>query len=137
MRNHRIIAEKTGGPDVLRLVEEDCPEPGAGEARVKVSAAYGSDIDLVERVLLECASEIDHVSDAPTPRVRFRSFGESGLDFELLAWVDEPVYRGSTLHRLNCRVYKAFAEAGIEIPYNKLDLYIKERAPVAVDAPAA
>jgi len=49
MRNHRIIAEKTGGPNVLRLVEEDCPEPGAGEARVKVSAAGVSAYDVMVR----------------------------------------------------------------------------------------
>jgi NADPH:quinone reductase-like Zn-dependent oxidoreductase len=35
----RIIAERTGGPEVLRLVEEEIPEPGPGEVRVKVLAA--------------------------------------------------------------------------------------------------
>lgn len=32
----RIIAERAGGPEVLRLAEEDIPEPGSGEVRVKV-----------------------------------------------------------------------------------------------------
>ncbi len=35
----RIIAERTGGPEVLRVVEEQMPEPGPGEVRVKVLAA--------------------------------------------------------------------------------------------------
>jgi small-conductance mechanosensitive channel len=69
------------------------------------------------------------VCDQPSPRVRFREFGGSGLVFELLAWIDEPVYRGRVLHELNGKVYKAFNAAGIEIPYSKHDVYIKEALP--------
>jgi small-conductance mechanosensitive channel len=69
---------------------------------------------------------VDRICDEPEPRVRFRRFGDSGLDFELLAWIDLPVYRGRVLDGLNCRVYKAFNAAGIEIPYPKRDVYIKE-----------
>lgn len=35
----RIIAERSGGPEVLRLMEGEIPDPGPGEARVKVLAA--------------------------------------------------------------------------------------------------
>ena len=55
-----------------------------------------------------------------------RSFGDSALDFELLAWINEPELRGKITHELLMDVYNAFAEADIEIPYNKQDLYIKE-----------
>ncbi len=94
--------------------------------RVSVFAAYGSDVDQVREVLLSCVDGVEHLVADPEPRVRFREFGNSGLRFELLAWIDEPVYRGRVLDTLNTRVYKAFNEAGIEIPYNKHDLYIKE-----------
>ena len=39
MRNTRIIVTHYGGPDALEVVREDCPEPKAGEVRVKVLAA--------------------------------------------------------------------------------------------------
>ncbi len=39
MKNTRVIATRYGGPEVLRLAEEDCPEPKPGEVRVKVLAA--------------------------------------------------------------------------------------------------
>ncbi len=39
MSMKRIVAERTGGPEVLRLVETEIPEPGPGEARVRVLAA--------------------------------------------------------------------------------------------------
>ena len=109
------IVNETGGPhDKMRV-------------RVKVAAAYGSDIDQVEEVLLASADGVEHVSSEPAPRVRFREFGDSGLAFELLAWIEEPVYRGRVLHELNRRVYKGFADAGIEIPYSKMDVYLKNQ----------
>ena len=39
MKNHRIVVTRHGGPDVLQVVEEDLPEPEAGEVRVKVLTA--------------------------------------------------------------------------------------------------
>ena len=39
MRNTRVIATRYGGPEVLRVAEEECPEPRAGEVRVRVEAA--------------------------------------------------------------------------------------------------
>ena len=119
--NAQIINE-TGGPHEKMRV------------RVKVEAAYGSDVDQVEKVLLGCVDGVSHITDDPAPRVRFRAFGASGLVFELLAWVEKPVYRGRVLHALNRKVYKAFNQAGIEIPYSKQDVYVKEMPPQAADA---
>jgi len=108
------IVNQTGGPyEKMRV-------------RVKVAAAYGSDVEQVEEVLLGCVEGAGHICSQPAPRVRFRAFGASGLEFELLAWIDEPVFRGRVLHRLNSNVYKAFNAAGIEIPYSKQDVYVKE-----------
>jgi len=49
MKYHRVVVTRHGGPDVLQVVEEDLPEPGAGEARVKVLAAGVSAYDLMHR----------------------------------------------------------------------------------------
>ncbi len=49
MRQTRIIVTHYGGPDELRVVEEECPEPRAGEVRVKVLAAGVSLPDLLMR----------------------------------------------------------------------------------------
>ena len=49
MKNHRVIVSRHGGPDVLQLVEEDLPEPQAGQVRVKVLAAGISAYDLMFR----------------------------------------------------------------------------------------
>ena len=94
--------------------------------RIAVGVAYGSDIDNVREILMNIATNDEAVCVDPEPRVRFRTFGPSSLDFELLCWIDQPVLRGRVIDALNCQVYKRFIEEKIEIPYSKHDLYIKE-----------
>jgi MscS family membrane protein len=111
--NTRVINESGGPYEKFRI-------------RAPVSAAYGSDIDQVRNLLLHIAATEPQVSTDPNPRVRFRSFGGSGLEFELLCWVDKPEWRGRVLDALNTAIYKQFMAEGIEIPYSKHDVYIKE-----------
>src|SRR5262249_57107699 len=49
MRHRRIIVTHYGGPEELRVVEEECPEPKHGEVRVRVLAAGVSLPDLLMR----------------------------------------------------------------------------------------
>lgn len=91
-----------------------------------VGVAYGSDIDRVRDVLLDIAARNDDVQKHPEARVRMRGFGASSVDFSLLTWVKEPADRGRTLDALYHEIYNTFKQEGIEIPYQKQDLYIKE-----------
>lgn len=113
MGNAKIVNEASGIIDRYRI-------------RAAVGVAYGSDIDQVMDVLLEVASNHAKVLPTPEPRARFRQFGDSSLDFELLCWIEQPAQRGLVVHELNCAVYKAFAAAGISIPFPQRDLYVKE-----------
>ena len=113
MGNTKIINESGGPAEKYRI-------------RIPVGVAYGSDIDKVREILMNIALSEEAVCEDPEPRVRFRSFGASSLDFQLLCWIDQPVLRGRIIDALNCRVYKRFIEEKIEIPYSKHDLYIKE-----------
>lgn len=97
--------------------------------RVAVGVAYGSDIDHVIETLERVAAENDDVLNTPAPRVRFRNFGDSSLDFELLSWIARPVDRGRVKHELYCAVYKAFNESNIEIPFPQRDLHVRTMPP--------
>jgi MscS family membrane protein len=111
--NSSVINE-SGGPHVKYRVG------------VPVGVAYGSDINLVRQVLMEVASTNEQVCRDPEHRVRFRSFGASALEFELLCWIDEPELRGRIVDELNCEIYQKFIDHQIEIPYSKHDVYIKD-----------
>lgn len=47
--SRRVVVPRHGGPDVLRMVEGDPPDPGPGEARLEVLAAGVSAFDLIYR----------------------------------------------------------------------------------------
>lgn len=111
--NSKIINE-TGGPSVRHRL------------RIPVGVAYSSDVDLVPQVLTQVAEENQLVCKDPEPRVRFRGFGDSSLNFELLCWIEDSAQKGLVQHLLNTAIFKALARAGIEIPFPKRDLYIKE-----------
>jgi MscS family membrane protein len=108
------IINEAGGPYEMRRV------------RSTVEVAYGSDIDQVRAVLEGCARACELIVDEPAPRVRFREFGASGMVFQVLSWVEQPVLRGRAEDQMNTAIYKAFAAEGIQIPYAKRDIYIKE-----------
>jgi small-conductance mechanosensitive channel len=113
MGNSKVVNESGGPYPKYRI-------------RVSIGVAYGSDIDKVKAILLKIAEETDQVCSDPEPRVRFRIFGASSLDFELLCWVDNPELRGRVVDTLNSVIYKEFMLQNVEIPYTKQDLYIKE-----------
>jgi NADPH:quinone reductase-like Zn-dependent oxidoreductase len=49
MKYRRVVVTRHGGPEVLQVVEEELPEPEAGDVRVKVLAAGVSAYDLMHR----------------------------------------------------------------------------------------
>lgn len=118
MANSRIVNQSGG------------PHPGF-RLRVKVSVAYGSDVDRVRALLMEIVGAEPLVLQNPTPRVRFRELGDSGLNHELLAWVEAPVLRGKATDRLLSAIYKRFTAEGIEIPYPRLDMVVRAPIPTA------
>lgn len=106
-----------------KITNESAPVPNF-RVRIPVGVAYGSDIDLVEKTLLETAANNSNVLSEPSPRVRFREFGDSALLFELLCWAKEPALRGLTAHELNRAIYKRFNELGITIPFPQRDVHL-------------
>ncbi len=110
--NAKIINE-AGGPSAKHRI------------RTAVGVAYGSDLDQVIETLAAVADDHDEVCKTPQPRVRFRQFGDSSLEFELLCWIERPVDRGRISHEVNCAVYKAFQRTGIVIPFPQRDLHVR------------
>ncbi len=92
---------------------------------VSVGVAYGSDVALVERLLLECASEHPMISTKMKPRVRFEDFGESSLDFRLFFYTDKGFHVEWIKSDLRHCIDKKFRENGVEIPFPQRDVHMK------------
>ena len=110
-----------------KVINESAPEPRF-RVRIKVGVAYGSDVDQVEEILLNVARNNPHLSDQPEPKVRFRDFGDSSLDFELLCWAHQPQDKGIIIHELNREIYKSFAQTGIVIPFPQRDVHVHSQS---------
>jgi MscS family membrane protein len=108
------ITNESGGPNEKMRVD------------IIVGVAYGTDVDRLCDILIDVARANAEVCSDPEPRVRMRGFGASSLDFHLLVWIEKPEDRGRIAHELYMAVYKSLAAAGIEIPYAKQDVFIKQ-----------
>ncbi len=98
--------------------------------RVPVPVAYGTDVRLVERLLLEVAQENENVLDEPSPRVVFWAFGDSALEFQLRVWTTRMLHRrGVFVGQINLSIYEKFKEHGIRIPFPQRDLHLKTPPP--------
>jgi MscS family membrane protein len=113
--NSKIVNE-SGGPSIKHRL------------RIPIGVAYGSDVDRVRAVLQEVADTSEYICKSPEARVRFRSFGDSSLNFEVLCWIEDPARRGIAQDSLNTAIYKALGKSGIEIPFPKRDVYIRSGA---------
>lgn len=95
--------------------------------RVPVGVHYQSDVDLVEKALLEAAANCPDALPDKVPGVRFMSFGDSSLNFELRIWSEKLQDRPNAfISQVNKEIWKSFRKHGISIPYPQRDLYVKE-----------
>ncbi|WP_314282699.1 mechanosensitive channel MscK [Haemophilus sputorum] len=95
---------------------------------ITVGVAYGSDLELVKRLLLQAAEENDAVLKDPAPAAYFLTFGASTLDHELRVYVGQLSDRIRTIDALNRRIDELFMANNIEIAFNQLDIFIKNQA---------
>ncbi len=92
---------------------------------VVVGVAYGSDVEKVRDVLVECAKQHPQVVKNPEPFVFFSDFADSQLTFTL-QFFSRSVFRIEFVKSdIRFAIDKAFRENGITIPFPQRDLHIK------------
>lgn len=90
-----------------------------------VGVGYDSDLQQVREVL-EKAARVPGVATSPLPRAQFREFGASGLIFHVLVWIERPEMKWDVVDAVNTRIHAELGKAGIEIPYDKLDVQLSQ-----------
>jgi potassium-dependent mechanosensitive channel len=91
---------------------------------VDVGVAYGSDVELVRRTLLEIPEHIPRILKHPRPDVLFMDHGDSALIFRLRFWVHVDSFYSSTTD-VRFVLDRRFRELGIEIAFPQRDLHIR------------
>lgn len=93
---------------------------------VDVGVAYGSDVNLVTKLLLQAADEHPKILKEPEPAVLFMDFGESSLDFRLVFTVDDSFTANQPKSEIRYRIYELFSEYKVTIPFPQRDVYLKQ-----------
>ena len=114
--NSKLLDEK--------IVNLSYPNPII-RVKIEVGVAYGSDIEKVKSVMEKTARENKLVLEDPAPAAYFVNFGESSLDFILLARVEKYKDAWNVENQLREKIYEAFAENNIEIPFPQMDVKIR------------
>lgn len=92
---------------------------------LKVGVGYGSDLDLVRKLLLQAALENTRVLKDPAPIVYFLNFGESTLDHELRIHVRDLGDRNPATDEINRFIEREFPKNGINIAFRQVEVYVK------------
>jgi len=134
LRSTRILTRDDVGITIpngviagAKVVNEAAGPRGRYRIRTKVGIAYGSDVRDVLALLEQIAKANEEICDVPAPRVRFRAFGDSSLELELLCWIRRPADRGRLVHELNCSIYETFATRKITIPFPQREITLREQ----------
>jgi small-conductance mechanosensitive channel len=93
---------------------------------IPVGVSYDEDIEKIKTMMLDIADKNSEVLSDPPPRVFLRAFGESTINLELRAWIEDPSKGYARIKSdLMYAIWHAFRENNIIIPYPQRDIHIK------------
>ena len=95
--------------------------------RVDVGVSYGSDVDLVIKILEDSVIEHPDVYDKKLIEARLMNFGDSSLDFQVLFYSENIFSIGKVKSDIRRIIHKNLATNNITIPFPQLDLHLKNK----------
>ena len=92
--------------------------------KVSVGVAYGSDVRLVEKLLLKAVESVDGVVPTNRINVTFDEFGESSLLFSVHFYVFHGMQAPGIQSQIRFKIYDLFAENNVKISFPQLDVHV-------------
>ena len=93
---------------------------------VEVGVAYGSDVQLVKKLLLQAANAHPNILDAPEPSVLFTNFGDSSLNFKVVFTLNDSFNTRFVQSDMRFEIDRLFRENNVSIPFPQRDIHIIE-----------
>jgi len=94
--------------------------------KLEIGVAYGSDVELIKKLLLEIAEKNKDVLASPKPFVRFTDFADSSLNFQLIFWTNNIFGMENVKSELRFAIDKAFRDNNITIPFPQRTIWINK-----------
>lgn len=90
-----------------------------------ISVAYGTDPVIVTELLIASARVEPNVLSYPPPKVWLKRFGDNGIEFEVLVWIDQPQESEQIKSSLNFLIESELRHHGVEIPFPHREIRIR------------
>lgn len=92
---------------------------------IKLGVAYGTNLELACKVLIDLALGDEAVEKQPAPEVRLQEFADSSIQLALVVWIPEAKDDLAVSSRLRFAIDKAFREHAIEMPFPQRVVHTK------------
>ena len=92
-----------------------------------IGVGYGDDLDKAREVIKRLCDEDERILKDPEVFIAVSALADSSVNFAVRAWVNAPDYWG-VYFQMNEKVYKTFANEGLNIPFPQMDVHIHKDA---------
>ena len=100
--------------------------------RIPVGIAYSADVRKAMALCEEAARQTARIIENPPPQCLLVAFGESSVDLELGAWINDPVNGVKNVKSdVLLKIWETFQKEGMEIPYPQRDVHLRTMPPEA------
>lgn len=139
---YTLIRSLSGRESIVpneKLITERIENLSLADPRILVSTevtvGYDSDVDVVQRILVEAARTTERVIAEPAPAPRLVKFGADGLEFALQFWIADPINGQTNVKSdVNLKILKGLRDAGIEIPFPQRVVQVRGSDPACAAA---
>lgn len=94
---------------------------------VQVGVAYGSDVQLVKKLLIQAANKQSAVIEPEETSVLFSDFGDSSLTFKVIFTIEDSFNANGVKSDVRFEIEKLFREHNITIPFPQRDVHIIQK----------
>ena len=93
---------------------------------IDVEVAYGTDPDAVRKVLMDIIEADERImrSGVFAPFIPMTTMSSSSIVFQMRIWVKAPEFWNVKFETTE-KIYRELGKAGIEIPFQQMDVHIK------------
>lgn len=112
---------------VTKGVITNCTDAEKRRIEWVVGVGYQSDIEEVKSILNAVIAGIDEISKDPEPFVGVTELSSSSINFSIRVWIENHINIFAVRSKLIEESKKALDNAGIEIPYNQLDVRVSNK----------
>ena len=94
---------------------------------VEVGVSYGSDVQLVKKILMKVADSHPSVLKNPKPLVLFTDFADSSLNFKLIFTLNDSFQSAIPKSDIRFEIDRLFRENNVTIPFPQRDVHLFEQ----------